>query len=500
MALTINTNVASLAAQKNLSASQSDLSTSLERLSSGLRINSAKDDAAGLAISERFTAQINGLNQGIRNASDGISLAQTAEGALGEVTANLQRIRELAVQAVNSTNIADDRTTLQAEVSQLVAEIDRVASQTKFNNINLLDGSFVNKNFQVGANTTETVTLSSVVDARTASLGSNTMALNGTGLNDVLAAATTVGSSAVAANTLTFTTTSGGASGNITVAANDSAGTIAAAINTAGATSGNGISATASTTAYLSNLGTDGTVSFVLAAEDGDATVGSTANISAVMGGSINALIADINSEFANTGISAEAVVMSNDNGVGIKLFNSAGNDIAIETFADSGAGTTATFGDEIDESDVVTLTAANTDSSKVTGSVTVSSSKGVISETSSDGTVINTGVNTTSTVASLSVATEAGATAAILAIDAALDTVNSGRGTLGAFQNRFESVVSNLQTAVENASSSRSRVLDADFAQETAALTKNQILQQSGIAMLAQANSLPQNVLALLQ
>ena len=500
MALSINTNVASLAAQRNLTTSQNDLSTSLQRLSSGLRINSARDDAAGLAISERFTAQINGLNQGIRNANDGISLAQTAEGALGEVTTNLQRIRELAVQAANSTNSDSDRTTLQAEVTQLVAEIDRVASQTKFNNVALLDGTFVNKSFQVGANANETVSISSIVDARSASLGSNTMELNGTGLSDVLAAATTVGSSAVATNTLVFTTANGGGSGNISVSANDSAGTIASAINTAGATSSNGISATASTTAYLSDLGTDGTISFVLAAEDGDATVGSTANISAVMGGSINALVADINSNFAATGISAESVVMSNDGGVGIKLYNSAGNDIAIETFADSGAGSTATFGDEIDESDKVTLTDSNTDSSKVVGSVTVSSSKGAITESSTDGTVINTGVNTQSTVASVTVATAAGATAALGAIDAALDTVNSGRGTLGAFQNRFESVVTNLQTAVENVSASRSRILDADFATETAALTKAQILQQSGIAMLAQANALPQNVLALLQ
>ena len=191
---------------------------------------------------------------------------------------------------------------------------------------------------------------------------------------------------------------------------------------------------------------------------------------------------------------------MSNDGGVGVKLFNSLGNDISILNFTDSGAGTTATLGDEIDESDVVTLTASNTDSSRVVGSLTVSSSKGAITETSGDGVVFATGVNTQSTVASLSVATAAGATAALGAIDAALDTVNSGRGTLGAFQNRFESVVTNLQTAVENVSASRSRVLDADFAQETAALTKNQILQQSGIAMLAQANALPQNVLALLQ
>ena len=159
MALTVNTNIASLTAQRNLTSSQSDLSTSLERLSSGLRINSAKDDAAGLAISERFTAQIKGLNQGVRNANDGISLAQTAEGALKEVTSNLQRIRELSVQAANATNSASDRTALQAEVTQLVAEIDRVAQNTKFNGVALLDGTFTSKAFQIGADTTDTVSI-----------------------------------------------------------------------------------------------------------------------------------------------------------------------------------------------------------------------------------------------------------------------------------------------------------------------------------------------------
>ena len=172
MALTVNTNIASLTAQRNLTGSQSDLSTSLERLSSGLRINSAKDDAAGLAISERFTAQIKGLNQGVRNANDGISLAQTAEGALKEVTSNLQRIRELSVQAANATNSASDRTALQAEVTQLVAEIDRVAQNTKFNGVALLDGTFTSKAFQIGADTTDTVSISSIASARTTALGS----------------------------------------------------------------------------------------------------------------------------------------------------------------------------------------------------------------------------------------------------------------------------------------------------------------------------------------
>ena len=171
MAQVISTNIASLNAQRNLNKSQSALSTSLQRLSSGMRINSAKDDAAGLAISERFTAQIRGLNQAVRNSNDGISLAQTAEGSLGEVTNNLQRIRELSVQSANATNSSSDRAAMQQEVSQLVSEINRVASQTNFNGVKLLDGSFTSQAFQVGANVGETISLSSIVDATKGGLG-----------------------------------------------------------------------------------------------------------------------------------------------------------------------------------------------------------------------------------------------------------------------------------------------------------------------------------------
>src|SRR5688572_26811910 len=169
----INMNIASMNAQRNLNQSQSALQTSLQRLSSGLRINSAKDDAAGLAITERFTSQIRGLNQASRNANDAISLSQTAEGALGEISNNVQRIRELAVQSANATNSASDRAALQNEVSQLVSEIDRVASQTAFNGVNLLDGSFTSQAFQVGANAGQTISISSISSARTSALGAS---------------------------------------------------------------------------------------------------------------------------------------------------------------------------------------------------------------------------------------------------------------------------------------------------------------------------------------
>jgi flagellin len=222
MAQIINTNIASLNAQRNLNKSQDSLNTSLQRLSSGLRINSARDDAAGLAISNRFTAQINGMDQAARNANDGISLAQTAEGALGEITNNLQRIRQLAVQSRNATNSASDRAALDTEAQQLKAEIDRVASTTTFNGVKLLDGSFSNQSFQVGANVGETITVGNFVNAQSANLGSSSVA-QVTG-----AAASTFG--AIAAGDLTINGISVGAIGADTNAANR-ASSIAAAVN-----------------------------------------------------------------------------------------------------------------------------------------------------------------------------------------------------------------------------------------------------------------------------
>ena len=232
MAQVINTNVMSLNAQRNLTTSGSSLATSLQRLSSGLRINSAKDDAAGLAIVERFSSQIRGLNQAGRNANDGISLAQTAEGALSEVSNNLQRIRELAVQSLNATNSTSDRQAIDAEVQQLKSEIDRVASTTSFNGVKLLDGSFNAQAFQVGANQGETITVSSIASARTATLGQQYTASVTSGALD---GTTTADLSAITIN--------GTAIGSGTVSAD--AKTISDAINSKGIT---GVTATASTT------------------------------------------------------------------------------------------------------------------------------------------------------------------------------------------------------------------------------------------------------------
>ena len=471
MALTVNTNIASLTAQRNLTSSQTDLSTSLERLSSGLRINSAKDDAAGLAISERFTAQIKGLNQGVRNANDGISLAQTAEGALKEVTSNLQRIRELSVQSANATNSASDRTALQAEVAQLVAEIDRVSSKTQFNGISLLDGSFTSKAFQVGANANETVAVDSIASSRTSALGK--------GFTASSAAAVTTG--AIAGSGDVTINTGGGAQNVIATVsdgvsstdANSSAKAKAAAIN---GTSGIDVTASATTAAVgAAGSGAGGTGVVTI---NGVATASTTMTANAATGG--NELTVAINAISGATG-----VVATNDGAGALTLTAADGRNIQIaETFGAgiTGLTTGTTYG---------TLTV---ETSSTSGLTVAGGSAAVVGITTTAATASGTALN------AIDISSSTGATTAIKSIDAALDTVNSTRSTLGSVQSRFESVVASAQTTSENLSASRSRIVDADFAAETAQLTKSQILQQSGIAMLAQANSIPQNVLALLQ
>src|SRR5262245_7855977 len=243
----INTNIPALNAQRNLNTSQTALATALQRLSSGLRINSAKDDAAGLAISERFSTQIRGLNQAVRNANDGISLSQTAEGALGEVSNNLQRIRELAVQAANATNSASDRAALQAEVDQRIAEITRVGNQTEFNGLKLLNGSFVSQIFQVGANAGQTITVSSLVDVRASSLGRNVVTADGTVTGNVVTASATANGVTAETNLTISTTDAGGSTittSAISYALNSGANIVASSINSAGASVD--VSATAS--------------------------------------------------------------------------------------------------------------------------------------------------------------------------------------------------------------------------------------------------------------
>lgn len=481
----INTNVSSLNAQRNLNSSQSTLNSAMERLSSGLRINSAKDDAAGLAISQRMTSQINGMDTAARNANDGISLAQTAEGALTEVTNNLQRMRELAVQASNATNSSTDRAALQSEVSQLQAEILRVAETTSFNGIKVLDGSFTSQSFQVGANAGETITMDSIVDARTTQLGSHSLSVDGTVTGGVVTAASGAVTNGIGAETDLTITTDAGTTSAISYSANDGADAIATAINNAAGTVG--VTATASNSASLSGLSSAGNLTFSLNNQAIAVNVADANDLTNV----VNA----INGVAGTTGVTASFT--SSDSKAAITLTTTDGRNIEFEDFtSDAGATESISFGG-------TTLTEGTAVSAVKTGTIELTSSKGPIATAGANADVFTSaGVNNSSfsSVAGIDVSTASGASDALDVIDSALATINSGRADLGAMQNRFESVVSNLQTASENLSASRSRIQDADFASETAKLSRAQVLQQAGMAMLSQANSAPQNVLSLLR
>jgi len=404
MALTINTNVASLNAQRNLGTSQSNLNKSMQRLSSGLRINSAKDDAAGLAISDRMTSQIRGLNQASRNANDGISLAQTAEGALQESTNILQRIRELAVQSANDTNSTSDRSSLNDEVTQLKAELDRIAETTSFNGKNVIDGTMTDATFQVGANagTNQTITFS-IDSARSADLGAET------------------GYTAYEAEVLgAYTGGSGGFGYTQVAGAGSSSGSVT--IATASATAGAG----AAGDVILSGMSTGSITATILTASTGSA---------------ITATSLDVANAINNDSVASSLVTATGD-------------------------GTTAVAG-------ALTQTTVGNAEVEAAG---------------------------TTTVNNLSVATRSQAVVTIASVDQALEDVDSIRGGLGAIQNRFESTIANLNNVSENLSAARSRILDADIAMETSDMTKQNILQQAGVSILAQANQAPQLALSLLR
>jgi flagellin len=476
MALTINTNVASLNSQRNLSKSQGSLNTSLQRLSSGLRINSAKDDAAGLAISDRMTSQVRGLNQAARNASDGISLAQTAEGALQESTNILQRMRELSVQSANDTNTASDRASLQAEVSQLQAELDRIAQTTEFNGKRLLDGSFSTATFQVGANAGQTISFG-IASAKAASIGS---IADGTGTEVSSAAATDITLTLGSGSTQTISSSANFAVSGDTSRDGTSAYAKAAAINDAGLP---GLSATASTSGTVTMGAIGGTALDTYTLTVNGTSIYSGADVSA--GLSINDVRDAINLSSDETGVIASV------NGGDITLEAADGRNI---TLTESGTGFVA-------GTDGLMVTGGDF-ADALRGTVKLSATETIaIGGTQSDIGFTSAGVaKDTLGVDSIDIGTSSGAATGIKRIDAAIATIDEIRSGLGAVQNRFESTISNLQNVSENISAARSRILDADFAAETASLTKSQILQQAGVAMLSQANQLPQVALSLLQ
>jgi flagellin len=503
MSQVITTNLASLNAQRNLNSSQSSLATALQRLSSGLRINSARDDAAGLAISQRLTSQINGLNQAVRNANDGISLSQTAEGALQESGNILQRIRQLAVQSANDSNSAADRKALQAEVSQLTSELNRIANTTTFNGKKILDGSFSAQKFQVGADADQTINVT-IADGRATAIGNfaynSTNSNAGFGLEVARAAGASLAANLFVAQAVSIN----GSLGQTTVAAGtlvagSTARTIAAEVNNV--TGSTGVTATARTTATLGSASAVGSYSFNLYGQNTtavqiSATITSTSDLTSLRDA--------INAQTGLTGITAEGT------GAALTLVQAEGYNIALENVLETG-GSAATLSLTGGEGAAVVLGAAvGTDSSTVGGQVTFNSENAFTLSSSITGAAgglfgsaaaANAGVaGTLSAVGSVTIATQAGANSAISVLDAAIQKINSIRADLGAVQNRFSSTISNLSTTSENLEAARSRVRDADFAAETAALTRGQILQQAGTAILAQANALPNGVLALLR
>ncbi len=524
MAQVINTNIASLNAQRNLNTSQSSLNVSLQRLSSGLRINSAKDDAAGLAISDRFTTQIRGLNQASRNASDGISLSQTSESALAEIGNNLQRIRELAVQSANATNSASDRSALDLEVQQRIAEIDRIASQTSFNGRKVLDGSFGSAAFQVGANVGETITVGLSSSVKAASIGAYvsqagatavTVAAAGAGTNNTstlpASASSYNGVSATAFNGTNFSLNgtnilnSANYTGTAAPTQQDSTSAFAkaAAINATGIagitasadttkTFAASVTGTAGTSDFLNFSSSAGVLSYSLSV-NGQAVLSATGNVS------IAAAVQNINSFSSTTGVVASL------QGTSLQLQAADGRNIDInESFAVTGTTTTSDIVDSVFSINTSTGTAgfslaAGTETYR--GKITLSSPASVtLGGTQATAGFTGTLLSASSSIQLQTVTSVANANNTILAVDAALTSVSNLRSTFGAIQNRFESVISNLDTISENLTASRSRILDTDFAAETAALTRGQILQQAGTAILAQANALPNNVLSLLR
>ncbi|NMG33201.1 flagellin [Azoarcus sp. TTM-91] len=547
MAQTINTNIQSLNAQRNLNNSSNSLQTSLQRLSSGLRINSAKDDAAGLAISERFTSQIRGLDQANRNANDGISLSQTAEAALQSSGDILQRIRELSVQSANATNSAGDRAALNSEVQQLTQELQRIATTTEFNGQKLLDGSFTAATFQVGANANQTITATSG-NFQTNAYGNyrvgglTVSAKTQTGVGDLvrgsnadgqLTTATTGASSAITGDTITISSSLG--SKDISYSSGASAEEIAAKVNQAQA----GVTASANTTFVLgagdasSGAFTQGqSYTFLLAT---DTTAGedpsSYTTVSFSIGGSSTGTAAANASQLASavqafndvsgkTGFVAK-IVEADDGSFGLQITSEAGKDLRITNASvdSSGAGVDVSLNDirvidgdtandgsaAIAGGTIAGVTDASTWSSSsaawITGQVVFDSDRSFSLKTNNAELTTSSGTfgGQLQSVDKMDVSTVEAANRTLSMVDSALSAVNAQRARYGALQSRFESTISNLQASSENLSASRSRIRDADFAAETANLTRAQILQQAGTAMLSQANALPQNVLSLL-
>ncbi|GAB2191373.1 flagellin [Sessilibacter sp. MAH2] len=508
MTLTVNTNIASLNTQRNLNQSSGDLNVALQRLSTGFRINSARDDAAGLQISNRLTSQVNGLTVAARNASDGISLSQVAEGALQQSTDILQRIRDLALQSANGSNSAGERQALQEEVNQLKQELTRIADTTTFGGRRILDGTFGTSSFQVGAEANQTIEVT-LTNASSSRLGNYRVDSEGT----------VAGSISNAIGGANFTAGTVGVVGpfgisTFTVETTDTAGDIADAINAS--TQSTGVSASAinriAVNASDISIAFDGangvadSVSFSIGTNNGDGVANTTDIVLTATGDAAQDLenLRDaINADSGTNGLSAQIDETGN-----LIVTAKDGDNIQITGFTEidgnnSANDSSVTFSVVLPDDTIstanVALSGATSNTFEAIGTVTFDSNEPFTLSGTNIGEITAATIGVLQTVADIDVTTADGAQDAIAIVDGAISSIDSQRAILGAVQNRFENTIANLNNIVENVSAARSRIRDTDFAAETAQLTRSQILQQAGTTILAQANQIPQAVLSLL-
>ncbi|NUZ06448.1 flagellin [Piscinibacter koreensis] len=477
MPFSINTNATARVAERSVERSQADLATTVQRLAGGLRVNGARDDAAGLAVADRLDARVRGIGAAQRNLNDGVSLAQVAEDALGAIAGNLQRVRELAVQAANGANSAPDRAALQREVAQLLAEIDRVATQTTYNGSSLLDGSFAVKTFQVGADLGQRITMPTIQDVHTSTLGT-WAGFQYEQLNLAYPVSTP--------GELVFV--AGGKTVDFGIVQPDTRNVLAA-FNSGQV---QGLSASINPTLYAAGI------SAAHATTSGSATFtvnGVAIRVGGIAGGAAlaanrAAAVSAINAQSAATGVSAL------DTGSGVSLSAGDGRSIQVDYAAGTFAGSTqADFG--LADGPWANQPVAATIGLRYVAPAGVSGFVGFYHDPYwySGGWVASQGTP----IAQIDVSTAAGASAALDSIDIALGTVDASRAALGAVQNRFTAAAQNLDASGENLAASRSRIVDADFATETANLARSTMLHQASTAMLAQANQLPQQLIGLL-
>ena len=491
----INTNISALAAQSSLRMTNNNSATAMERLSTGIRINSAKDDAAGLAISTRMTANIRGMAAAIRNSNDGISLTQTAEGSLSAIQNNLQRIRELAVQSANSGNSQSDRDSMNLEAQQLISEIDRVATNSAFNGSKLLDGTYKDQDFQVGSgNDTSDRIRISIGNAKAASLGT-VGSTTGTSVSSGLTGA--VSSSALAAGDLAIAGYAISATVSDGISYDDASASAIAKANAINASSSlTNVSATVLETTYTATVTATGAL---VAAGDLLINGVDIGSLSATTSATLRAeqLVAAINAVASQTGVTADnttaAITLTAADGRNITL-TATGVPTGLTGFVASGGGTT--YG----SIELTSLTGETTIGITGTSAGLTAIATDLSGDLTSGALSMTEETVTGQTVSAVDISSQSGAQSALSILDSAIDTVTNSRANLGAYQNRFEAAISNLETTSTNLQASRSRILDTDYAKETTNLAKAQIVQQAATAMLAQANQSSQSVLALLK